>query len=192
MSRWVAFATVTVAAVLAARAHGQEVDTRSLDAFRNVAIVLASPRCVNCHISGDAPLQGDDSHTHAMQIKRGRDGRGTPAAQCRACHQTKNTLVPHGPPGVDGWRLPPPESRMAWHGLSAAAVCRNLKDPAQTGGRSLQQLVQHVSDDHLVQWGWDPGPGRTAPPISHEEFVAAFKTWVQGDAPCPIAEGVAR
>jgi cytochrome c5 len=43
-------------------------------AFLQVYKVLISPRCQNCHPSGDAPLQGDDSHVHIQNVKRGADG----------------------------------------------------------------------------------------------------------------------
>jgi hypothetical protein len=165
-------------------AHESTSSERGLAAFRSVTSVFMSPRCVNCHVPGDEPLQGDEGHAHIMNIKRGADGRGTPALRCRACHQTKNIATPHAPPGVADWRLPPPNARMAWHDLSSSALCRNLKDPSKTGGRSLVQLVQHVNEDPLVRWGWDPGPGRLAPPLSHAAFVAAFRTWVDEGAPC--------
>ena len=38
----------------------------SVKAFMDVYKVLMSPRCMNCHPSGDIPLQGDDSHLHTM------------------------------------------------------------------------------------------------------------------------------
>ena len=44
---------------------------KSLLAFRTVASVLTSPRCLNCHSSYDGPLQGDDHHPHAMNVRRG-------------------------------------------------------------------------------------------------------------------------
>jgi hypothetical protein len=174
------------------RLHAQQPDSAGLTAFRAVTSVLMSPRCVNCHIAGDAPLQGDDGHTHIMRIKRGADGRGTPAVQCRTCHQTTNSAALHGPPGVDGWRLPPRETPMAWHGVSPGALCRNLKTPSMTGGRSLAQLAEHVNDDRLVKWAWEPGPGRSVPPMPHVAFVEAFRTWVQAGAPCPAEESPAR
>jgi len=36
----------------------------SVKAFAQVYTVLTSARCMNCHPSGDIPLQGDDSHLH--------------------------------------------------------------------------------------------------------------------------------
>src|SRR6478609_8859341 len=48
----------------------------SVKAFMDVYKVLMSPRCMNCHPSGDVPLQGDDSHLHTMSPQRGKDGKG--------------------------------------------------------------------------------------------------------------------
>ncbi|MDP9042379.1 MAG: hypothetical protein M3N30_10390, partial [Bacteroidota bacterium] len=50
--------------------------TESVKAFMKVYKVLMSPRCMNCHPAGDAPLQGDDSHIHTMNVQRGKDGTG--------------------------------------------------------------------------------------------------------------------
>src|SRR6266852_6279576 len=48
----------------------------SVNAFMKVYKVLMSPRCMNCHPAGDAPLQGDDNHIHTMDVVRGPDGKG--------------------------------------------------------------------------------------------------------------------
>ena len=45
----------------------------SVKAFMDVYKVLMSPRCMNCHPSGDRPLQGDDSHMHIMNVQRGKE-----------------------------------------------------------------------------------------------------------------------
>jgi hypothetical protein len=44
-------------------------------AFNRAWPVFASPRCRNCHPSGDAPLQGDDGHVHIQDVKRRRRQR---------------------------------------------------------------------------------------------------------------------
>jgi hypothetical protein len=157
---------------------------KSLQAFRAVASVLTSPRCLNCHVPGDAPLQGDDHHPHAMNVRRGTDGKGSPALRCFACHQTANSRSPHGPPGAADWQLPPPQTPMAWKGLNASELCRTLKDPAKNGNRSLEDLISHM-DTSLVRWAWNPGPGRTVPPLSHDEFVSRLKEWIATGATCP-------
>jgi hypothetical protein len=163
----------------------QSDQTRSLRAFAVVASVLTSPRCLNCHIPGDSPLQGDSETPHNMNVKRGPDGRGTTAMRCMNCHQEENSTELHAPPGRPDWRLPRPSMRMAWQGLTLSDMCRALKDPAKNGGKSPAQLIEHVRDDGIVNWGWNPGPGRSTPPVSHEEFVAQLTRWVQTGAACP-------
>jgi hypothetical protein len=162
----------------------QENSAKSLWAFREVASVLTSPRCLNCHVPDDGPLQGDDDHPHAMNVKRGADGKGSAALRCFACHQSENAAVLHGPPGAADWQLPPPKTPMAWKGLSTGELCRTLKDPAKNGNRSLQDLIGHM-DTSLVRWAWYPGPGRTLPPLSHDEFVSRLKEWIETGAACP-------
>ena len=157
--------------------------------FQTVKAVLQSPRCVNCHPAGDAPLQGDDSHVHLQNIQRGVDGRGVAGLGCAACHGDANlpaSYGPHAPPGVPTeWRLPPADTRMVFQGLGARELCEQLKDPRRNGGKDMAQLVEHVSTDPLVLWGWSPGSGRKPVPISHAEFVSAFKGWASAGAPCP-------
>jgi hypothetical protein len=74
---------------------------------------------------------------------------------------------------------------MVFEGKSPRELCEQLNDPAQTGGRDLDALLHHVSEDALVKWGWDPGGARTTPPLSHAAFVKAFRTWVESGGACP-------
>jgi hypothetical protein len=157
----------------------------SAKAFLEVHKVFTSPRCQNCHPAGDAPLQGDDSHVHLQNVKRGKDGRGVTAMRCETCHQSTNLAGDHMPPGNPKWGLPSPEHKMVFVGRTPAELCRQLKDPKQTGGRSLQQLLEHVADDELVAWGWNPGDGRALPPLSRQESIAQMKIWIDGGAACP-------
>jgi cytochrome c5 len=157
----------------------------SREAFLQVYKVFTSPRCQNCHPTGDAPLQGDDSHVHTQYVKRGRDGHGVYGMRCDTCHQAANLPGEHMPPGNPKWSLPSPEHKMVFVGRSPAELCRQLKNPKQTGGRSLQQLFDHVSSDDLVGWAWDPGTGRTLPPLSRADTVAQMKIWIEGGAACP-------
>jgi hypothetical protein len=171
----------------AAKAGEAKPDTSaSQAAFLQVYKVLISPRCQNCHPSGsDAPLQGDDSHIHIQNVKRGADGHGVTAMRCDTCHQDHNLPGAHMPPGNPKWALPPPEHKMVFVGRAPGALCRQLKDPKQNGGRSLQQLFDHVAHDDLVGWGWDPGDGRSLPPLSRDETSKAMRTWIDGGAACP-------
>jgi hypothetical protein len=159
-------------------------DADSIRAFSAVASVLTSPRCLNCHIPGDSPLQGDAQTPHNMNVKRGPDGRGTPAMRCTNCHQETNSPQLHAPPGRPDWRLPPPSMPLLWKGLSIAGICRAVKDPASNGGMTTTQLIEHVRQDPFVNWAWNPGPGRTLPPLTHDEFVARFTEWIETGAAC--------
>jgi hypothetical protein len=158
---------------------------QSTSAFEPVAAVLSSPRCANCHFAGDAPTAGDRGRFHGMVVRRGKDGRGTPAMRCTNCHQDASVPVPHAPPGAPDWRLPPPATPMAWKGLTTGEQCRMLKDPSRNGNRTPRELLEHVSHDPLVLGSWSPGPGRNPPPVSHDTFVQQFKAWVDTGAACP-------
>jgi hypothetical protein len=163
-------------------------EREGLEAFETVRAVLQHPRCQNCHIPGDAPLQFDEGRAHAQNVVRGSGGLGAAGYPCATCHLTANPPAawgPHMPPGAPNWRLPPPGRKMVFIGLSSAELCRQLKDPRQNGGRDLAALKRHVSEDKLVLWGWSPGVGRAPVSVSHEEFVAKFSTWAAAGAPCP-------
>jgi hypothetical protein len=172
-------------ACYAAAQESQSQKDIGIRAFREMAAVLTSPRCLNCHVPGSGPLQGDDNHVHNMLVARGTDGKGTPAMRCSSCHQETNVSTPHAPPGASGWRMPTAATPMAWQGLTSTQLCRVLVDPATNGKRSLADLVEHVSSDKIVNWGWSPGPNRTVPPLSHQQFVEAVKSWVAAGGPCP-------
>jgi hypothetical protein len=74
---------------------------------------------------------------------------------------------------------------MAWQGRTLGEICRQIKDPARNGGKTLAQLVTHNRDDHLVGWGWRPGPGREPAPGSQALFGDLTQAWVQSGAQCP-------
>ena len=159
----------------------------ALQAFATIQKVLQHPRCQNCHIPGDAPLQFDDGRVHAQNVQRGPHGKGAPGLGCATCHSTKNppaSYGPHMPPGAPGWELPPPEHKMVFIGLSGGELCRRLKDKSENGGRDLAALRHHL-DDELVLWGWEPGVGRKPVDIPHAQFVAAFESWAKAGAPGP-------
>lgn len=144
--------------------------------------VLQHPRCMNCHPAGNAPLQYDDSRVHGQAVSRLSERNGLP---CATCHRDRNGTRAGQPPGAPNWHLPPPETPMIFEGRSARALCLQLKDPKQTGGRDVAALIKHVADDALVGWGWDPGPGRTPVPTPRADVVAAMKVWAEAGAPCP-------
>ena len=135
--------------------------------------------------SGDAPLQGDDGHVHTQNVKRGPGGRGLYGMKCHTCHQDANTPGLHMPPGNPKWSLPPANVKMVIQGETAGQFCRQLKDSAQNGRRTVDQILEHVSKDDLVGWAWDSGEGRTLPPLTRAEFVATMKKWADNGAACP-------
>jgi hypothetical protein len=162
--------------------------SRGLEAFAVIQKVLQHPRCQNCHIPGDAPLQFDAGLPHGQNVLRGSEGKGSPGLACSTCHDTRNPPAaygPHVPPGAPNWHLPPPSQKMVFINVSAADLCASLKDPSKNGGKDLAALLKHVSSDPLVLWSWDPGPGRAPVDTPHADFVAAFRTWMDAGAPCP-------
>ena len=187
MTRGCIVAALAAASTLAGPAAAAPADP-AWQAFLDVAAVLQGPRCLACHVADDAPLQGDDGHRHVMNVKRGADGRGTPALRCTACHQAANSTVLHAPPGAPDWRMPPPGTPMAWQDLPPEALCQSLRDPARNGGRDLAALEDHLRNDAIVGWGFDPGPGRQPPARSRGDLVARFVAWRTAGAPCAAKE----
>jgi len=182
-----------VAAIVAAAgsllrpvAAQQQVDEARVAAgrqdFVEVAKVLLSPRCKNCHPVGDRPLRGDHGDFHLMNVSRKSPAAGL---LCTACHREHNTPIPHGPPGVHGWRMPSAEVPLVFEGKSPGELCRQLTDPTKNGGKTLAALEAHMGKDELVLWGWEPGPGRTLPPLSHADFMTRVHGWVAAGGPCP-------
>jgi len=159
----------------------------SVKAFMQVYKVLMSPRCMNCHPSGDIPLQGDDSHLHAMFPKRGKEGKGVYAMKCFNCHQPTNTAGLNTPPGNPNWHLPPADMKMVFQGKTAHQLAKQIMDPKQNGHKNKEQLIEHA-DDGLVLAAWNPGEGRTLPPMSHAEFKKAWITWIEKGAYAPKAK----
>jgi len=161
-----------------------------LAAFETVRKVFQHPRCQNCHIPGDAPLQFDEGRAHGQNVVRGAGGRGAPGLPCSTCHAAQNAPASYGPsmpPGAPGWHLPPPQAPMVFIALSPARLCATIKDPKATRGRDLAAMLEHVRHDKLVLWGWEPGVGRAPVGVPHAEFVEAFRTWMKAGAPCPAS-----
>ena len=139
---------------------------------------------MNCHPSGDIPLQGDDSHLHLQGVKRGPEGKGLYALKCTNCHQSANTPGLNMPPGVPDWHLPPPSMRMVFQGRSAHDLALQMLDPKRNGGKSKKDLIEHMKTD-LVKWAWHPGEGRKKPPLSYDAFTTQFKLWLDKGAVAP-------
>ena len=152
---------------------------RSVALFTEAGTVLQHPRCINCHPSGEGPLQGESGTRHEPPVGR---GLGPVGMRCRTCHGVDN-FDPGGVPGATQWLLAP--RKMSWEGLSLGEICEQIKDPERNGRRSLREIVEHVTDDHLVGWGWSPGAGREPAPGSQETFAGLIGAWVKTGAACP-------
>lgn len=150
--------------------------------FDPIASVVTHPRCINCH-QVDAPRQTDAVRLHRQRVVRGADGHGSVALQCSACHQTSNS--PDGKvPGAPHWHLAP--LSMNWAGLTNGQICEQLKDPRRNGDRRTpEKVIEHMRDDKLVLWAWEPGADRTKPPLSHADFMKALHAWEVAGLPCP-------
>ena len=116
-----------LAVALAAYGRSNTPDrAQAVAAFSTVQRVFQHPRCQNCHIPGDAPLQLDAGIPHAMGVARGPAGHGAPGLPCATCHGEINppaSYGPHAPPGAPHWGLPSPQHKMAWIEIGRAS-CR--------------------------------------------------------------------
>jgi alcohol dehydrogenase (cytochrome c) len=163
----------------------------------------------------DYPRQGDDRHPHYFGVLRGDmapldvvpngAGMGPPFERCTFCHGSQNdpvtgipgTVDPHGKdPTAPFWALAP--VAMAWESapgvpFTGPQLCAQLKDPTRNGNRSLSDLLDHLTNEPLVNWSFNPGTrpngeARTTPPISHDALIEAFKKWMAEGAPCPAGK----
>lgn len=167
----------------------QDETARSVAIFEETGKVLLHPRCVNCHPAGDRPLQGMDMHLHQPPVQRGDANFGVPGMMCNTCHGPENVAVVaqsediKSIPGNPNWHLAPIE--MAWQGRSLGDICRQIKDQDRNGGKTLAELVDHMANDDLVGWGWNPGEGREPVPGTQEQFGELYEAWAATGAHCP-------
>ena len=159
-----------------------------LAAFETVAPVLQHPRCQNCHIPGDAPLQFDAGLAHAQNVLRGagRQGRAgppvrdvprrrEPAGELRRAHAARRAeLAPAAAGAEDGL-----------HRALERRALRAPQGPGSNGGKDLAALLEHVDRRQARALGLEPRRRPRAVPVPHAEFVAKFKEWMDAGAPCP-------
>jgi hypothetical protein len=166
-------------------------NARAVAMFEEAGKVIQHPRCVNCHPAGDSPLQNMTMHKHQPPVSRGEAGMGMPGMMCNTCHGEANVEVVgqaetlKSIPGNPAWHLAPIE--MAWEGKSLGFICAQIKDPARNGGKTMDELVEHMAHDSLVGWGWQPGAGREPAPGSQEVFGELIRRWAADGAACPPA-----
>lgn len=165
-------------------AHPDSVISNPFDVMMQV---LTHQRCINCHPSGDRPRQGDDSHLHNFNVQRGADGHGMVNAKCSSCHQSENNNF-SGVPGAPHWHLAP--KSMAWEGLNRVQIAQAMLDKSKNGGRSVEEIEKHLTEDPLVLWVFEPGVNnlgvpREKPPVLKEAYIQAVKQWVAEGAVIP-------
>ena len=162
---------------------------RSVALFEEAGKVIQHPRCVNCHPDGETPLQGMTMRPHEPPVQRGEGNVGMPGMMCGTCHGAENVDVVgqsetlKSIPGHPQWHVAPIE--MAWAGKSLGAICEQIKDPQRNGGKTLDALVEHMAEDSLVGWGWNPGAGREPVPGSQDVFGELIRRWAADGAACP-------
>ncbi len=160
---------------------------RSLALYGEMTKVISSPRCQNCHPATPLPTQGDDRHPHNPQIWSDADGHGVAGLHCNSCHQAVNSaswgVNIKSVPGDPKWGLAP--ASMAWQGKTPGQICRQIKDKAANGGRDLKALHDHMANDHLVGWAWNPGEGRKPAPGTQAQFGELVQGWIDTGAECP-------
>lgn len=165
--------------------HALISEAEGLRAWDVVYRVLQHPRCLNCHPAGDRPFVGDSQGIHPQNVQRGADGKGLFAMKCATCHSDANTPGAHMPPGAPNWHLPKPEMPLVFEGKSLAELCRQMRDPKTNGGKTHEQLVEHMAHDPLVLWGWAPGDSRVPVSTPHAVFAEAARTWAASGCACP-------
>lgn len=152
-------------------------------AFDKMMQVLTHKRCVNCHPSGNAPKQGEESRIHDFGVSRG-------SIKCQSCHMEENNPF-SGVPGAPHWDLAP--ASMKWEGLSRREIAESILDTTRNGGRSHEDLLHHLTEHELVLWAWNPGINpngeeREAVPVPLEEYKKAVKAWFENGAIIPKSE----
>jgi len=74
--------------------------------------------------------------------------------------------------------------------LPSSEVCRSLTDRSKNDNLDRSGLLKHHEREALVLWAFNPGrrrdgAARSLPPLTHEEFVAVTRTWIEAGMPCP-------
>lgn len=161
-----------------------------LDAWSRIYEVTSHPRCSNCHTGpSDRPMwsgahYGVKARPHGMNIRAGASRIGAETLPCATCHGLQNGDAPHSPPGTPvGWMLAPVEAD--WFGQSSKTICEQVRDPARNGGRTVNEVAQHLGHDLILRWAWSPGPGREPAPYSLQEHIDDLLVWGVAGAPCP-------
>ena len=166
-----------------------------LGAWERIYAVASHPRCSNCHTDDrNTPMWSGPAYgktrPHGMNVNAGASRIGAETLPCSTCHITsaEPNAVPHAAPHAGHpWMLAP--VAFAWFGKDSRAVCEQMRDPVQNGGRDGAGLVEHVIHDAeiraFITWGFNPGGGREPAPGTMQAHLDDMVMWTAAGMPCP-------
>ena len=167
---------------------------QGLEAWQRVFEVASHPRCANCHVGeSDRPMWSGPSYGktryHGMNIQAGESRIGIETVPCSTCHTTKledwkaADTVPHSAPRVNmDWMLAPIEAD--WFGKDTDFICQQMRDPERNGGRTFEELAEHLGHDVILHWAWEPGGNREPAPYSLQDHINDLLAWGVAGQPC--------
>jgi hypothetical protein len=60
------------------------------------------------------------------------------------------------------------------------------RKPPTPKALALEEILKHVSEDSLVrQSGWSPADAKSKSALTHEEFAAKMREWIENGAAIP-------
>lgn len=165
--------------------------SEGLEAWSRIYEVASHPRCSNCHVGESGiPMWSGPSYgktrPHGMNIAAGESRIGAEFVTCGTCHtrSARGNTMAHAAPRVDmDWQLAPAQAD--WFGRTSQEICNQLRDPERNGGRTAQDIAEHLDHDLILHWAWNPGGGREPAPYSLQEHITDVLAWGMAGMPCP-------
>lgn len=169
---------------------------RSIEAFEEVQGVFTHQRCVNCHVEGDTPKQGQNRALHETDRRDQRPDRNT---NCTNCHDPDPAYTNYDAPYAANatWGMPPPsmafEDSEIVGGLKLTKdICNDIKQTYRDRGECNTEqecalrVADHIDHDGLVIWSFMPGGDRSPASMGgHGAFAAKILEWAQLGGFCP-------
>ena len=140
-------------------------DKEAIKAFDTVQKVFQSPRCQNCHIPGDSPLQFDAGIPHAMNVVRGMDGKGAAGFALRYLPRREQSAGQLRRSRTAGGAALEPAAGRAQNGLDRSAgrqVVRNDQGPLQQRRPRFRRADQACQRRQTGALGLESGSGKGA------------------------------
>lgn len=175
--------------------HDEESATAALDGRAiwesELWPVFSHPRCINCHGLVN-PVTGENHGGGRIPgVETTPNGGIRDALPCFQCHTAGATWYEEPklfvPEPTAAWELPPRD--MWFAGRSSTEVCARISKDIRSDPSSL---VRHFQEDPRIKLGfvglrgmderspaWDVVQPAEPPPLTHEQFLAALRKWVQ-------------